>query len=84
MTSPNDNACVVRVITVVALDEATRAKALDAARKLYGENATIEEVIDPSIVGGIVLECGGKRFDASVRSQLTTLKKSLSQVGGAL
>ena len=84
MTSHNDNAPVVRVITVVALDEATRAQALDAAKKLYGENATIEEVVDPSIVGGVVLESGGKRYDASVRSQLTTLKKSLSQVGGAL
>ena len=84
MTSRSDRAPVVRVTTVVALDETTRAQALEAARRLYGENATIEEVVDPSIVGGVVLESGGKRFDASVRSQLVSLKKSLSQAGGAL
>ena len=84
MTSRSDTAAVVRVTTVVALDEATRAQALEAAHKLYGDDIVLEEVVDPSIVGGVVLESGAQRYDASVRTQLTALKKSLSQVGGAL
>ena len=84
MTNRSDTAPVVRVTTVVALDEATRAQALAAARTLFGDGATIEETVDPSIVGGVVLESGGKRYDASVRSQLATLRKSLIQAGGAL
>ena len=84
MTNQSDTAPVVRVTTVVALDEETRAKALEAARKLFGEDATIEETVDTAIVGGVILEACGKRYDASVRSQLATLRKSLIQVGGAL
>ena len=84
MTSRSDTSKTVRVTTVVPLDEATRAQALDAARKLYGDDIALEEVVDPSIVGGVVLESGSQRYDASVRTQLTALKKSLTQVGGAL
>ena len=84
MTSRSDTSKTVRVTTVVPLDEATRAQALNAARKLYGDDIVLEEATDPSIVGGVVLESGSQRYDASVRTQLTALKKSLTQVGGAL
>ena len=84
MTSRSDTPTVVRVITVVALDEKTRAQALDAAHKLFGDDIVLEEIVDPSIVGGVVLESDSQCYDASVRTQLTALKKSLTQAGGAL
>ena len=84
MTSRNDTQAVARVTTVVALDEATRAKALDAAHKLFGDDVMLEEAVDPSIVGGVILESGSQRYDASVRTQLAALRKSLTQAGGAL
>ena len=75
---------VVRVITVVPLDGKTREKAMAAARKLFGENITLEEVVDKDIVGGVILESEGRRYDASARVQLSVLRKALVQAGGAL
>ena len=36
------------------------------------------ERVDPSILGGIVVETRGHRYDASVRAQLTYIKNKLS------
>lgn len=42
------------------------------------------ERVDPSIIGGIMLEARGKRHDASVRAQLANIRKTLSSsfIGG--
>ena len=36
------------------------------------------ERVDPSILGGIILEQRGKRYDASVRAQLSNIRKQLA------
>ena len=36
------------------------------------------ERVDPSIIGGVVLEARGNRYDASVRAQLANIRKTLS------
>ena len=38
------------------------------------------ERVDPQIIGGVVLEARGNRYDASVRAQLSNIRKQLSSV----
>jgi len=50
---------------------------LRSSSQINGD-VTIETTIDPSIIGGYVLEFNHQRLDASVAHQLETLKKSFS------
>lgn len=80
-----DNAAVVTVTTSVAMDDALRAKVTAKAEELFGAPVYLVERIEPSILGGIILEARGERYDASVATQLVSIRRSLSQtfVGGA-
>lgn len=40
----------------------------------------IEENIDPSIIGGLVVKIGSKMYDFSVKSQLSKMRNELKQV----
>ena len=61
-------------------DEDLRA---DITKQLEGELGTqvfLIERVDPSIIGGIVLEMRGQRRDISVKTQLRAARESLSSV----
>lgn len=73
----HDETVSVVVTTAVPMDDSLRRKARvkvegDLQRPVY-----LIEKVDPSILGGIILEVHGKRFDASVRAQLADIRKTL-------
>ena len=68
-----DTTVSVTVTTAVPLDDDLRAKVRAKAEPVY-----LVERVDPSIIGGIMLEVRGKRYDASVRAQLANIRKTLS------
>ena len=51
---------------------------LDTLSSQFGASIYLVERVDPSILGGIVVETRGHRYDASVRAQLTYIKNKLS------
>ena len=70
MTEEDADIVGVTVTTAVPLDEDLRA---DITKQLEGELGTqvfLIERVDPSIIGGIVLEMRGQRRDISVKTQL--------------
>jgi F-type H+-transporting ATPase subunit delta len=67
----------VHVRTAVPLDDAQRARLQDALAASTGRKPTLIERIDPSLIGGIVVEVAGKKFDASVASRLHDLSEAL-------
>jgi len=67
------------VIVPKALDEGRREEMQELVGKLYGKQAVLEEQIDPSIIGGVIIEVGGKVYDGSVRTQLQGLKQNLER-----
>lgn len=79
-----DTTVSVTVTTVVPLDEGLREKIRAKAEADLGAPVYLVERVDPSIVGGIMLEVRGKRYDASVRAQLANIRKTLgsSFIGG--
>ena len=47
--------------------------------EMTGKTAILTEEVDPGIIGGIVVEVGGRVYDGSVRTQLQTLRKSIER-----
>jgi F-type H+-transporting ATPase subunit delta len=67
----------VHVRTAVPLDGALRARLQDAMAAATGKKPSLIERVDPSLIGGLVVEVGGKKFDASVASRLQALGDAL-------
>ena len=78
IANEDDPTVTVRVITAVPLDDALREKAHAKAEQLYHAPVLLKERVDPSIIGGIILEAPTHRYDASVRTQLASVKRGFA------
>lgn len=79
-----DKTVSVTVTSAVPLDDDLREKVRAKAEADLKAPVYLVERVDPSIIGGIMLEARGKRHDASVRAQLANIRKTLSSsfIGG--
>lgn len=79
-----DTTVSVTVTTAVPMDDELREKVRAKASADLNAPVYLVERVDPSIIGGIMLEARGKRYDASVRAQLSNIRKTLSSsfIGG--
>ena len=79
-----DKTVSVTVTTAVPMDDDLRDKVRVKAEADLKAPVYLVERVDPSIIGGIMLEARGKRHDASVRAQLANIRKTLSSsfIGG--
>jgi F-type H+-transporting ATPase subunit delta len=70
----------IRVTTAEKMSDSDLAsiKAKLQASTVTLDNLEIETKIDPSIIGGFVIEIGDKLYDASVSHKLDELKKQFS------
>ena len=60
------------------LDAAFRNKVLAKIARFSDKKITIENTVDPSIIGGFILRIGDKQYNASVANRLQELKRELS------
>ncbi len=70
---------VVEVTTAVALDDALRDKITAKLAADFGTDIVLNEHVDASILGGIIMSANGRRIDASVTSQLDHARNVLTQ-----
>ncbi len=73
-----DNTVSVTVTTSVPMDDKLRDQVRAKASADLNAPVYLVERVDPSIIGGIILEARGQRYDASVRAQLANIRKTLS------
>lgn len=67
------------VITVCEnMSEKTYQTLLDGIKARFGEDVSVTKHIDPSIIGGFVLNVDGVVYDNSISSQLNELKKEMN------
>ncbi len=76
------NISSVRVTTAVPVSEKLLA---EIRRRLFANGKTddqieMETIVDPDIIGGIILEFDGKLLDASVADSLVEMKKEFTKV----
>lgn len=69
---------VAKVTTAVPMDAALESKVLAKVATLSNKKITIENNVDPSIIGGFILRIGDKQYNASVANRLQVLKRELS------
>jgi F-type H+-transporting ATPase subunit delta len=75
------NEVEVRVVSAFDLDDGQRAEIERTAREISGKNPVIAYSVDPSLLGGLVLQIGDVRYDYSVRQQLEAARDRLVQRG---
>jgi F-type H+-transporting ATPase subunit delta len=74
-------AIVVDVTTAIALtDELRETLKNKLSAQFGGKQVVLQEHVDPSILGGIIMSAHGKRIDASITSQLERARLVLSTV----
>jgi F-type H+-transporting ATPase subunit delta len=65
------------VTTAIPLDEDEKLKLGKRISELLGKPVTLKIVVDPSLLGGVVIRVGDKLIDGSVRHRLQILSKEL-------
>ena len=73
-----DDTVSVTITTAVPMDDNLREKVREKTSTDLKAPVFLVERVDPSIIGGVVVEARGKRYDASIRAQLTNIRQSLS------
>lgn len=75
-----------KLITAVPISEATTQRILNEFRAkefdnetLIGENVDLETVVDPSIIGGFILQFNNRVYDSSLSRKLDGLKFKFSK-----
>ncbi|MGX4644901.1 MULTISPECIES: ATP synthase F1 subunit delta [Holzapfeliella] len=69
-----------KVTSVVALDDEQKANLSKAYAKKFGlKSFEFENEIDPSLIGGVIVEAQGQVIDGSVQTKLKRVKQSLQK-----
>jgi F-type H+-transporting ATPase subunit delta len=69
---------VANVTTAFPITSDLEAKILAKATSMSTKKITIQNTIDPSIIGGFILRIGDKQYNASVSNRLQELKREFS------
>jgi F-type H+-transporting ATPase subunit delta len=69
---------VAKVTTAFPITADLEAKILAKAATISTKKITIQNTIDPSIIGGFILRIGDKQYNASVSNRLQELKREFS------
>ena len=66
--------------TAVPLSTDARSAVEDAVRRYTNaESVSLSETVDRQIIGGAVVKIGDRIIDGSVRTRLSTMRRSLAQ-----
>lgn len=68
-----------RITSARPLDDATRARLVQALSARTGRDVSVSVEVDPALIGGIVAQVGDLVFDGSLRTQLHQLRTNLTK-----
>ena len=70
---------VAKVTTAFPITANLEAKVLAKIATFSDKKITLQNIVDPSIIGGFVLRMGDKQYNASVENRLQNLKREFSK-----
>ncbi len=70
----------VTLTTAIAIDDAKAEELRVRLQEATGQRITLKRVVDPAILGGVVLRMRDRLVDASVRRRLDALRRNLLTV----
>ncbi len=69
---------LAKVTTAIPMDADLEAKIMAKIATFSNKKITIENTVDPSIIGGFILRIGDQQYNASVANRLQELKREFS------
>jgi F-type H+-transporting ATPase subunit delta len=69
---------VAKVTTAFPMNTELESKVLAKVATISNKKITVENIVDPSIIGGFILRIGDKQYNASVANRLQELKREFS------
>ena len=69
---------VAKVTTAFPITAELQTKVLAKIAEFSSKKITIENIVDPAIIGGFILRVGDQQYNASVASKLSELKREFS------
>ncbi|MBP8793247.1 MAG: ATP synthase F1 subunit delta [Lutibacter sp.] len=69
---------IAKVTTAIPLTEELNVQVLKKVKEITGKDATIENSVNPDIIGGFILRIGDVQYDASVANKLQVLKRQFA------
>ena len=71
---------VAKVQSVIPLDEAAKKSLEEKLNQVTGKTVTIDNIINPEIMGGLIVQVGDKIIDGSIKRKLEHMKHDLAQI----
>ncbi|HEX7370515.1 MAG TPA: F0F1 ATP synthase subunit delta [Rhodanobacteraceae bacterium] len=69
----------VRVTSAVPMDDAEVARLVEVLKRRFSRDIELERNVDPSVLGGAIIDAGETVIDGSLRSRLAKLESALAQ-----
>ncbi len=69
------------VTSAVALTDAQRSNLAQTLSQNVGKDVKIQDTVDESLIGGLIVKVGSKMIDTSIRSKLNSLQNAMKEVG---
>ena len=66
------------VTTGVPLEAGQRTRLIDKLSAMTGKRIVLSEKVDPGVMGGVLLEMNGKRYDNTLRHRLEAIHAALT------
>ncbi|MGM0365865.1 MAG: ATP synthase F1 subunit delta [Actinomycetota bacterium] len=70
----------VEVISAVKLDKGSVEKIKDRVDKKTGLDVRIKNIVEPAVIGGLIIRVGDLSIDLSTRGKLEAIKKDLKSI----
>ncbi len=71
--------CEVRAVTAAPMSQALTEKLKEKMCSVTGKKVVLKTKVDPSILGGIIVNVNDKQIDTSVKTRLQELAQKLTQ-----
>lgn len=78
LVADDERVLKVDLVTAHALTDRDAADIIDKIERASGRRVEATRSVDPSLIGGIVLQAGSFRADASVRGRLDSLRQQFA------
>jgi F-type H+-transporting ATPase subunit delta len=78
LVSEEEGILTAELTTAVELSDEDERRLLKQIEEASGRKVEATRQVDPDLIGGIVLQVGSHRLDASVRGRLERLRRSLA------
>src|SRR5690348_2039849 len=73
-----DHVLKVRVRSAVPLDDAEATRMVEALKRRFNSDIELERSVDPSVLGGAVIDAGETVIDGSLKGRLAKLETALT------